>query len=169
MRLTAGLDSGPVCAQVPEPIAGDDTYGTLSARLAQVGGELLVRTLGDSPGCTDQDEAGVTYAEKISPGDRRLDPARPAVELERVVRALAPHIGAQVALDDDSLLGVRAARVVAGEGLRPGAVSFEGARPVLATADGALELVEVVPPGRRPMSGEEFVRGRRGRSSGRAA
>jgi methionyl-tRNA formyltransferase len=169
MRLTAGLDSGPVCAQVSEPIAGDDTYGTLSARLARLGGELLVRSLDGSPACVDQDEAGVTYAEKISRADRRLDPARPAAELERAVRALTPHIGAQVALEDGSLLGVRAARVLAAdERLGTGVISFAGPRPVLGTADGALELVEVVPPGRRAMSGEEYVRGRHG-ASGRAA
>ena len=68
---------------------------------------------GEPPAFAEQDEAGVTYAEKIGPEDRLLDPARPASELERVVRALHPHIGARVALADGTLLGVHRARVAA--------------------------------------------------------
>jgi methionyl-tRNA formyltransferase len=78
------------------------------------------------------------------------------------VRALTPHIGAQVELPDGSWLGVRSVRAVAAGDGPPGRISFDGVRPVLATADGALELVEVVPPGRRAMSGEDYVRGLRG-------
>ena len=110
MRLTAGLDSGPVCLTAAEPIAPEDTYGSLAARLQEIGGELLVRALdliaaGAAPAFVEQDEAGVTYAEKIAPEDRLLDPARPAAELERIVRALHPHIGARVALADGDAAG----------------------------------------------------------------
>jgi methionyl-tRNA formyltransferase len=162
MRLEAGLDSGPVCDQAAEPIRPDDTYGTLAARLEALGAELLVRTLDDVPPCVEQDEAGVTYAAKIEPTDRRLDPGRPADELERVVRALTPHIGAFVVLDGEERLGVSSAHVIASGGPPPGTVSFEGPRPVLGCAKGALELLVVQPPGRRPMSGEDYLRGRRG-------
>lgn len=161
MRITAGLDSGPVCLQAGEAISRDDTYGTLSARLQALGGELLVRALGRSDPCEDQDEARATYAEKIAPSDRRLDPRRPAVELERVVRALTPHVGAHVELDDGTRLGVHHANVVAGERLAPGTISLDGGSPVLVCAPGALELLEVQPPGRRRMSGEAFLRGLR--------
>ncbi len=109
MRLTAGLDSGPVCLTGTEPIHPDDTYGSLAARLQELGGELLVCALDQSPAFREQPQEGVTYAEKLSPADRLLDPARPAVELERVVRALHPHIGARVELADGSLLGVHRA------------------------------------------------------------
>jgi methionyl-tRNA formyltransferase len=166
MRVGAGFDDGPVCAQAGEPIRPDDTYGTLAGRLEDVGAELLVRTLDDRPPCSEQDQALVTHAAKISPEDRELDPSLPAVELERVVRALTPHIGAYVLLGDGSRLGVSAARVAA-EG-RPadipppqGTVSFDGTVPMLGTAEGALELLEVQPPGGRWMSGEDYVRGRR--------
>ena len=160
MHVTAGLDSGPVCAQTSEPIRPDDTYGSLAARLQQLGGELLVRTLDRSPDCAEQDDSLATYAEKISPDDRELDPARPAAELERVVRALTPHIGAHVKLDDGAWLGVHEARVLGAGGSSAG-LSFDGARPVLGCAEGSLELVVVQPPGRRAMSGEAFLRGRR--------
>jgi methionyl-tRNA formyltransferase len=162
MQLTEGLDSGPVCAQAVEPISATDTYGTLAGRLEALGADLLVRTLDESPPCTPQDDALATYAEKIVPEDRELDPGRPAVELERVVRALTPHIGAHVVMGAGERLGVHAARVLAVGGPAPGALSFDGPRPVLGCADGALELLTVQPPGRRAMSGEDYLRGRRG-------
>jgi len=160
MQLTEGLDSGPVCAQASEPIAPDDTYGSLSSRLETLGAEELVRALEQSPPYVPQDDALATYAAKISAEDRLLDPARPAAELERTVRALTPHIGAHVGLEDGERLGVRSARVLDG-GPAAGELSLDGPRPVLGCADGALELVVVQPPGGRPMSGEDYLRGRR--------
>jgi methionyl-tRNA formyltransferase len=161
MQLTEGFDSGPVCAQAAEPIGPDDTYGTLAPRLEILGAELLVRALDESPPFDPQDEALVTYAAKIGPEDRELDPARPAVELERTVRALAPHIGAHVVLGDGQRLGVHEARVLEAGGPPEGELSLDGRLPVLGCAQGALELVVVQPPGRRAMSGEDYLRGRR--------
>jgi methionyl-tRNA formyltransferase len=163
MRLTAGLDSGPVCLQEPVPIGAEDTYGTLGPRLAVLGGDLLVRALDERPPFADQDEDGVTYAEKIGPEDRRLDPARPAAELARTVRALTPHIGANLTLNDGTLLGVRAARADHRPGGEPGALLTDRDRAWLATSDGALELLEVQPPGKRPMPVADWLRGRGGR------
>jgi methionyl-tRNA formyltransferase len=160
MRVTAGLDSGPVCAQVACPIGPEDTYGSLAERLQQLGGELLISALEERPACQDQDESAATYAEKIAAEDRRLDPGRPAVMLERVVRALAPHIGAQLQLDGGGPLGVHAARAVAG-GPALGALSLDGPLPVLGCAEGALELLFVKPPGRREMNGADWLRGLR--------
>ena len=166
MELTAGLDSGPVCLEQSEPIEPEDTYGTLAQRLQRIGGELLVRALDESPPCAQQDDARATYADKITAADRELDPGRPAIELERIVRALTPHIGAYVTLSDGTALGVREARVASPPGetaqtIAPGTVSLHGPLPVLATADGTLELVVVQPPGKRPMPGEDYLRGRR--------
>ena len=161
MRVGEGLDDGPVCAQATEPIEARDTYGTLSARLEELGAELLVRTLDERPGCVAQDEARATYAHKISSQDRELMPARTAVELERIVRALTPHIGAYVTLSDATSLRVIEARVLPDGGPPEGEVSFDGSAPVLGCASGALELLTVQPPGRRPMSGADYLRGRR--------
>ena len=119
MRLTGGLDSGPVCLQAVEPILAQDTYGSLAQRLEQLGGELLIRALDERPACTDQEDAQATYAEKITAADRVLDGSRPAPELERVVRALTPHIGARVRLPDGTALGVREARADPGAGPPP--------------------------------------------------
>jgi methionyl-tRNA formyltransferase len=163
MRLTAGLDSGPVCLQAAEPIRPDDTYGTLAARLEALGGELLIRALDESPPCSDQDDALATYADKITASDRVLDPIRSPAELERVIRALSPHIGAHVELADGSWLGVLAARALPADSPGPGAgvVAVDGPRPVFGCAGGALELLVVKPPGRREMSGEDYLRGLR--------
>ncbi len=138
MRLTAGLDEGPVALMESEPIGPDDDYGTLAGRLQDVGARLLIRALDERPPFAEQPAEGVTYAEKISAEDRILDPAAPAAVNARIVRALHPHIGARLALEDGSFLGVRRARV--GD-------------------DGALELVEVQPPGGRPMPYANYVRG----------
>jgi methionyl-tRNA formyltransferase len=137
MRLTAGLDAGPVCLAASEPIRADDTYGSLAQRLQGLSADLLIRALDERPPFAEQDEAGVTYAEKIGPQDRTLDLSRPAVENERIVRALTPHIGARIELPSGQFLGVRAARAT----------------------DDRLELLEVQPAGGRPMAYADYVRG----------
>jgi methionyl-tRNA formyltransferase len=152
MRLTAGLDEGPVCLMDREPIRTEDDFGTLSARLQRLGGELLVRALDERPAFREQPPDGVTYAEKITGADRDLDPARPPEELERVVRALRPHVGARVPLPGGERLGVWAARVMGGQGplrAEEGALRF-----------GGLELLEVQPPGGRRMAADDWLRGR---------
>jgi methionyl-tRNA formyltransferase len=168
MRLTAGLDSGPVWASQSEPIEPADSYGSLAARLQALGGELLLGALdelaaGRSLEFSEQDEAGVTYAEKIEPSDRLLDPARSAVELERVVRALHPHIGARAELPDGAMLGVQQAVLAAAQrapadGEQLGLVERDG-RLLLVCVDGALELLIVQPPGGRPMDAAAYLRG----------
>jgi len=166
MRLEAGLDTGPVCLSAREPIAPADTYGTLSERLSELAGRLLVEALTHRPPFVAQAEEGVTYAAKIEPEDRILDgTAHGAVELERVVRALEPHIGARVALSDGAALGVHRAAVADGApaaaGPEPGRVSGADGRLLLGCRPGTLELLEVQPPGGRAMAAADYLRGRR--------
>jgi methionyl-tRNA formyltransferase len=163
MRVTAGLDSGPVCARVSTPIEATDTYGTLAERLEGLGSELLIDVLDRRPDCLEQDEAGATYADKLSAADRRLDPARSAVELDRVIRALNPHIGAAIELSDAERLGVWAARPIESPDPAPaaGELALDGPLPVFGCTPGALELLTVQPAGKRAMAAGDWLRGRR--------
>ena len=163
MRLTAGLDSGPVCLAQDEPIEPHDTYGSLVPRLQALGVALLVQALtqidaGQPLAFADQDESAATYAEKIGPADRLLDPTRPATELERVVRALHPHIGARLQLADGTLLGVLGARAT-DDPAPADELRRDGERLLYGTAEGALELTSVQPPGGRPMDASAYLRG----------
>jgi methionyl-tRNA formyltransferase len=160
MRPTAELDAGPIALQRGEPIHSDDDYGSLAARLAALAGELLVEALDDPPAWREQPEQGVSYAEKIAPEDRLLDPARPAEELERRVRALTPHVGAFLHLPEGERLTVqRAALAPDGAGIAEGAFHAGGDRLLLGTCSGTLELLEVQPQGGRRMAAADYLRG----------
>jgi methionyl-tRNA formyltransferase len=162
MRPTAELDAGPLCLQRAEPIEPDDDYGSLSQRLAMLGGELLIEALDTEPAFRDQPEQGVTYASKIEAADRLLDPSRPADELERRVRALTPHIGAYVEPLEGERLGVTRAALAAGvDDVDPGRLEVRDSRLLYGAAAGALELLEVQPPGKRAMEAEAWLRGNR--------
>ena len=162
MQLTEGLDSGPVALCEESPLDPDEDFGALSARLAKLGGDLLVRALdlqaeGALP-LAEQNEDGVTYAEKIKPAERRLDPERPAAELAAQVRALTPHVGAYLELPDDERLGVRQAIADAGD-LDAGSLAEYEGDLLLGTAEGALRLEVVQPAGGKPMPAEAYLRG----------
>ena len=162
MRLTAGLDEGPVALTEETPIGSDEDYGALAARLAEIGGDLLVRALdlqaaGDLE-FTEQDDAQATYAEKIDRSERRLDPTRPAEELGRTVRALSPHIRTYLEVPGDERLGVGRA-VPAERSLEPGVLDVDGESLYLGCGEGALRLVTVQPPGGRPLPAADYLRG----------
>ena len=163
MLLVAELDAGPVCLQAVEPIARDDTYGSLAVRLAALGGELLIRALDEvRPVRRARSRRSPPTPRRSCRADRLLDPLAPAAELERVVRALTPHIGARVALPDGAR-SASAARGCSPTVRRRGSCRSRVRRPLLGCGDGALELLEVLPAGKRQMSGEDYLRGLHGR------
>jgi methionyl-tRNA formyltransferase len=153
MLTEAGFDTGPVYLAAPEPIHADDTYGTLAERLQALSGDVLIRTLDEHPLPVEQPAEGVTYADKIGPDDRTLDPDAPAAVNDRVVRALTPHIGARVRLADGSFLGVL--RAAPREPDEAGPLQAHDGRLLL----GGLELLEVQPPGGRAMDAAAYLRG----------
>jgi methionyl-tRNA formyltransferase len=163
LRVTAGLDSGPIALREATPIGPGEDHGALEPRLAELGGELLVRALDlraeGSLELTDQDEALAVYAEKVRSEERRLDPAAAAVELERRVRALNPHIGTHLELEGGERLGVRRAEVAPEDRLAPGTFRCDASQLAMGTGDGTLNLLEVQPPGKRPMAAGDYLRG----------
>jgi methionyl-tRNA formyltransferase len=162
MRVTAGLDAGPVASCEPTPIEPGDDYGSLAGRLAAIGARLLAEALDrrarDALELTDQAVDRITYAEKIEPGERRVDPGGDAVAEARRIRALTPHIGAFVELDDGSRLGLRDPTVL-GSGPAAGEFAADGGGLALGFGAGALRIGSVQPPGRRWMSAGDYLRG----------
>jgi methionyl-tRNA formyltransferase len=154
MEVAEELDAGGVFLRAVEPIADDDTYGSLSERLVAASVELLRRYFSERPVAVEQGTEGMVYAEKIGAADRRLDPAQGAVENERVVRALNPHVGAKAGAGGGGRAG--AARAPPPP---PGELHVEGARVLWGCADGALDLLEVQPPGKRRMPAAAYARG----------
>ena len=162
MRVAAGLDSGPVALAEEVAIGAEDDFESLSAKLAALGSELLVKALdrlaqGDLE-FAEQDDGRATYAEKIAAGDRRLDPSRSAAELARTVRALTPHVGAYLETAAGERLGVRRARPVDVR-VKRGEAKAEWGALLLGCGQGALRLEVVQPPGGRPMPADAFLRG----------
>jgi methionyl-tRNA formyltransferase len=162
MRVTAGLDSGPVALREEVQLGPEEDFEALSAKLAALGGELLVRAF-DLLAETrlefdEQDDDAATYAEKITAAERRLDPSRPAAELARAVRALTPHVGAYLETVDGERLGVRRARAV-DVGVRAGEVRAEWGALLLGCGQGALRLEVVQPAGGKPMAADAYLRG----------
>jgi methionyl-tRNA formyltransferase len=158
MRPIAELDAGPMCLQRDEPIRPDDDFGSLSPRLAELGGELLVEALETRPDCVPQPEEGVTIAPKIEADERRLDPAAGPQTLVLRVRALNPHVGTWIELPGGERLGVRKAQVAAESAAPAELVAVDG-RLLWGCAGGALDLLVVQPPGGRAMSAADFLRG----------
>ncbi len=162
MEVTAGLDSGPVALCEELAIGAEEDCEALSARLAALGGELLVRAFDllaeEKLALTEQDDEAATYAEKIGPEERRLDPRRPAVELARAVRALTPHVGAYLETSSGERLGVRRARPV-DVGVKTGEVKAEWGALLLGCGQGALRLEVVQPAGGKPMAADAYLRG----------
>jgi methionyl-tRNA formyltransferase len=160
IRVIEELDSGPIALQRAVAV-GDEDHGALAARLAKLGGELIVETLdlhaAGELELREQDGALATYAEKIDPAERRLDPARPALELERVVRALTPHVGAYLELEGADRLGVLEAAAEPGE-LAPGTIAADGGLR-LGCGEGVLRLSRVRPAGGREMDAAAYLRG----------
>jgi methionyl-tRNA formyltransferase len=161
-QLEEGLDSGPVALSRAEAILPGDDRGTLSERLSALGAQLLIEAFDRAEAgtleLTPQPAEGVTYAEKIGPAERRLDPGRTAAELERVVRALTPGIGAYVELEGGERLGVEEARAVDAP-LGAGELAVEDGRLLAGCAAGALELLRVRPAGGRTMAAADYLRG----------
>ena len=159
MKMDEGLDTGAMAMVERTPITADMTAGDLHDVLARLGADLMVRALAAAERAsltlTPQPADGVTYAEKISKSETRIDWGRPWRQVHDHIRGLSPFPGAWFELDG---VRVKVLRATSGEGAgAPGAVLDE--RLTIACADGAVRLTQVQRAGKQPMSAEEFLRG----------
>ncbi|MDH1551881.1 MULTISPECIES: methionyl-tRNA formyltransferase [Pseudomonas] len=164
MRMEAGLDTGPMLLKVTTPISAEDTGGSLHDRLAQMGPPAVVQAIaGLADGSLQgevQNDALATYAHKLNKDEARLDWCRPAVELERLIRAFNPWPVCHSTLDGESVK-VLAANVAAGKG-EPGEIlsaSKDGL--VVACGDQALSLTRLQLPGGKALSFSDLFNSRR--------
>jgi methionyl-tRNA formyltransferase len=164
MRMEAGLDTGPMLLKVTTPITADDTGGTLHDRLAALGPTAVIQAIaGLAEGTLTgevQDDTLATYAHKLNKDEARIDWARPAVELERLVRAFNPWPICHTTLNGEALK-VLAVQISEGEGA-PGSVleaSKEGL--LVACSNGALLLTRVQLPGGKALDFADVFNSRR--------
>ena len=163
MRMTEGLDEGPILSTARLAIAPDETAGTLHDRMAEAGAALLAATLVDIAAGraveTPQADEGATYAKKISARTARLRWTRPAAELDCKIRGLSPFPGAWFeAPGPRGPVRVKAllSRAEAGSG-EPGEVLDEAL--LVATGEGAVRLLRLQREGRGPQDAADFLRG----------
>jgi methionyl-tRNA formyltransferase len=157
MAMEAGLDTGPVLIQAAVPIGRRERAGEVHDRLAVVGARLVVEALEGLDGLEPrpQPETGVTYAAKIDKAEARIDWARPADELDRLIRGLAPFPGGWAEIGGERvkiLLG----EPVAGSG-SPGEVLDAGL--TVACGTGAIRLLRLQRAGRSAVDAAAFLRG----------
>lgn len=159
MQMEAGLDTGPVLLERVVAILPEDTTGTLTERLANVGAEAIVEVLSGPERFPPKGQPGVgiTYAHKVTKADSRIDWSASAEEVNRLVRAFNPVPGAEAELLGE-IVKVWRASPVDGVGA-PGSL-VEGAGLIVACGHGALRIEEIQRRGARRMSAAEYMRGR---------
>ncbi|QNK03309.1 methionyl-tRNA formyltransferase [Dyella telluris] len=168
MQMEAGLDTGPVLLERRTPISPEDTGGTLHDRLAALGADVLADGLarvmaGETLLPRPQPDEGVTYAHKLDKAEARLDFTRPAIELERQVRAFDPWPVAEGDVNGETLR-IWAARAVEGHG-SPGSVlgmSREGID--IACGEGALRVTALQRAGGKRITAADYLNAMKARS-----
>ena len=156
MRMEAGLDTGPVLLEGRTPI-GRKNAGELTAELAQIGADLIVRVLADLSAYPEvpQPEDGVTYASKIDKAEARLDFSQDAEQVDRQVRAFAPAPGAWFEFEGERCKVLAAEPV--DSSAAPGTVVDD--QLTIACATGAIRPTLVQRAGRPAMATADLLRG----------
>jgi methionyl-tRNA formyltransferase len=164
MQLDEGLDTGPVIAAVETPIAPDETGGSLTGRLAYLGGMLIddamTEMLAGKLDSARQLRTGVTIANRLDRSEGRIDPSWTALYAERAIRAFSPRPGAWFSIDGTRCRVHRAS--FSDEAVTPGAIAPFNGVAVLGLEGGSLDLDLVQPSGKAIMTGTAWLNGRRG-------
>lgn len=160
MRMELGLDTGPMIHKLSCPIGPEDTGGSLHERLSPLGARALIEALpliaSGEPPLQVQDDALANYASKLSKEEAAIDWSRPALELERQVRAFDPWPVAQADYAG-KVMRIWSARAVAGAA-EPGRVIAADRDGIdVGTGAGLLRITRLQMPGKRPMSAADFL------------
>jgi methionyl-tRNA formyltransferase len=164
MQMEAGLDTGPMLLKVTTTITAEDTGGSLHNRLATLGSQAVVEAVGKlAAGELSgevQDDSLATYAHKLNKDEARLDWSRPAVELERLVRAFNPWPICHSTLNGEPLK-VLAAQLGEGKGAPGTVLAADKSGLTVACGEGALRLTRLQLPGGKPLSFADLHNSRR--------
>jgi len=163
MYVAKEMDAGEVLLQEEVPLSGEETAGELHDHMAKLGAQCLVQAArGLAEGrlkAWAQDPAQVVECGKLKKEDGRIDWNLPAEQLRNRVRAYTPWPGAYFDVQEGKTLKVLKAAVESEQGVPGTLLSVEGAGPLIATGEGALRLLAVQPPGKKPMEGDAYLRG----------
>ncbi|VUS41390.1 methionyl-tRNA formyltransferase [Klebsiella spallanzanii] len=166
MQMDVGLDTGDMLYKLSCPITAEDTSGSLYDKLAGLGPQGLLETLTQlANGNTQpevQDEALVTYAEKLSKEEARIDWSLSAAQLERCIRAFNPWPMSWLEIDGQPVKVWRASVITDASSAEPGTIVASGKQGIqVATADGILNLESLQPAGKKAMSAQDLLNSRR--------
>jgi len=166
MQMDVGLDTGDMLHKLACPIEATDTSATLYDKLAQLGPTGLLTTLTQiADGSVQpevQDESLVSYAEKLSKEEARLDWSLSAAQLERCIRAFNPWPVSYFIIDEQPVKVWKASVLAAVNGHQPGEILQADKQGIqIATADGVLNIEELQPAGKKAMKAQDLLNSRR--------
>jgi len=167
MKMSAGMDEGDVITNYQLPITNEDTTGSLTERMAELGAKAIVETI---PGwisgelkATPQNDAEATICRKITKEDGHIDWSLPATQIERMVRAYNPWPTAYSYIDGKRLKilksQIRHPELVSGSHEGVGTLHFIENKIYVGTGEGVLEILELQPEGKNPMTARDFING----------
>jgi methionyl-tRNA formyltransferase len=165
MQMDAGVDTGPILHQVPTPVATDETAGELEARLAELGALALIEALAlmEAGVITPrlQDDRLATAAPKLPPERARIAWTERTMHIGRLMRALDPRPGAWTDLAGRrvKLFGPRQAGAAPPD-TPPGTIVETDPALLVATGDGLVQILDVLPEGKTRLAASDWIRGR---------
>jgi len=166
MQMDVGLDTGDMLYKLSCPITDEDTSATLYDKLAELGPKGLIDTLqqlADNRVQPEvQDEALVTYAEKLTKEEARLDWSLPAAQLERCIRAFNPWPMSWLEIDGQPVKVWQASVIAGPVNAAPGTIVEANKQGIqVATVEGILNLESLQPAGKKAMSAQDLLNSRR--------
>ena len=166
MQMDVGLDTGDMLYKLSCPITAEDTSGTLYDKLAELGPQGLITTLKQLADGTAkpevQDETLVTYAEKLSKEEARIDWSLSAAQLERCIRAFNPWPMSWLEIEGQPVKVWKASVIDTATNAAPGTILEANKQGIqVATGDGILNLLSLQPAGKKAMSAQDLLNSRR--------